>query len=87
MKLNINPREGVNKESQEYDPCYKYSYIFDVLAHNVNAITKYANLDLCGDESTWGYGGFGEKGSGMISRVIKPWSHKRWPGGCVNGYQ
>jgi len=43
----------------DYDPAYKYKKIFDVLVHNVNAITKYACLDLCVDESTFGHGGYG----------------------------
>ena len=56
-----------------YNPAYKYNLIYDVLCHNVNAITHLADLDLCGDETTWGHQGFGERGSGILQRIaIKP---------------
>jgi hypothetical protein len=35
---------------------------------NTNAITKKAELDLCGNETTCGHGGFGEAGSGILAR-------------------
>ena len=53
-----------------YDPAYKYDMIYDTLIENLNAITEEAELDLCGDETTWGHGGFGESGSGLIGRII-----------------
>ena len=55
--------------SPEYDPAYKYDFIYKVLFHNVNALTKYAELDLTGDETTWGHGGYGEAGSGLTGRI------------------
>ncbi len=42
----------------------------DVLIDNLNAITEEAELDLSGDETTWGHGGFGEPGSGIIGRIL-----------------
>lgn len=33
-------------------------------------ITKNAELNLCGDETTWGFGGFGESGSGLLSLIL-----------------
>ncbi|KAG7341224.1 hypothetical protein IV203_023175 [Nitzschia inconspicua] len=33
------------------------------MIHNVRAISERASLDLCGDETTWGHQGYGEKGS------------------------
>ena len=42
-----------------YDPAYKYDLLFKVLINNVNALTAKAELDQCGDETTWGHGGFG----------------------------
>jgi hypothetical protein len=53
-----------------YNPAYKYDMLYDVLIENLNAITEEAELDLCGDETTWGHGGFGEAGSGLIGRII-----------------
>jgi hypothetical protein len=41
-----------------------------VLFANVNAISKHAELDLCGDKTTWGHGGFGEAGSGLVGRIM-----------------
>ena len=35
--------------------------IYKTMIHNVNAITKYADLDYVGDESTYAFGGYGEK--------------------------
>ena len=47
--------------------------IYKTMIHNVNAITKYADLDYVGDESTYAFGGYGEKGSGLInSNMNKP---------------
>ena len=36
--------------------CFK-----QVIVHNVNALTKYAGLDQCGDESTWATASPGER--------------------------
>ena len=44
--------------------------IYETLIENLNAITEEAELDLCGAETTWGHGGFGEAGSGLIGRII-----------------
>src|SRR5210317_1896359 len=69
LKLNNNyesPRRG----EEGYDPAYKFTKIYDVCVHNTNAVTKTADLDLCGDESTWGFMGYGEYGSGLVSGII-----------------
>ena len=67
-KLNNN---DVDKKRGEegYDPTSKYDLIYDVLTSNVRCLTKYADLDLTGDETTWGFQGFGEKGSKVVSRI------------------
>jgi hypothetical protein len=63
--------DGVPKRGEEgYDPAYKYDMLWEALFANVNAITKHAELDLCGDETTWGHGGFGEAGSGLVGRIM-----------------
>jgi hypothetical protein len=51
------------------NPAYKYDMIYKVLVNNVAAISKYADLDQTGDKTTWGHGGFGESGSGLVGRV------------------
>eukprot|EP00957_Ditylum_brightwellii_P046518 3530556-Ditylum_brightwellii.AAC.1 len=52
-----------------YNPAYKYDYLFNVICHNVNATTCYADLDLCRDKTTFRHNGYGEPGSGFFGRV------------------
>ena len=40
------------------------------MCHNTNAITKYADEHLTVDETTWGFGGYGEKDSGLVQRLM-----------------
>lgn len=60
-KLNDN-QQAKKRGEEGYDPAYKYDYIFNAIIHNVRAISERASLDLCGDETTWGQQGYGEKG-------------------------
>jgi hypothetical protein len=53
-----------------YDPTYKYDFLYKVLVHNVNAITKTCGLDVCGYETSWGHQGFGEAGTGVGSHIL-----------------
>ena len=70
--------------SYKFDLIYKVSYILtlilkwhflihyfylQVIVHNINALTKSVNLDLCGDASTWATASPGESGSGITGRV------------------
>lgn len=69
MKLNNNqtsPKRG----EEGYNPAFKFDLIYDVLISNLNAVTKYAEADQCGDETTWGHGGYGEAGSGLAGRIM-----------------
>ncbi len=65
-----NNREVPKKGEPGCDPAYKFDMIYDVLTSNVNAINKYAGLDLCGDESTWGHNGYGVASSGLVSLIL-----------------
>ncbi|KAG7374512.1 hypothetical protein IV203_013607 [Nitzschia inconspicua] len=66
----LNDNEQAKKRGEEgYDPTYKYDYIFKAMIHNVRVISERALLDLCGDETTWGHQGYGEKGSGVLERI------------------
>jgi hypothetical protein len=56
------------KDADGYDPSYKYDYIYKCLIRNINEMTQFAELDLCGDETTCGHGGFGEADSGILAR-------------------
>ena len=68
LKL-CNNDTAKKRTEQGYDPCYKYSMIFDVIVQNTIALTKKGELDLTGDETSWGHQGFGEKGGGNLFRV------------------
>ena len=69
FKLNNNdtsPKAG----QDGYNPCSKYDLIYEVICANVIALTKHAELDLTGDETTWAHQGFGEKGANNLRRVV-----------------
>jgi hypothetical protein len=53
-----------------YNPAYKYDMIYKTPIYNINWVTKKAGLDQCGDETTWGFGGYGEPGSGLVSWIL-----------------
>jgi len=68
--LKLCNNDKAKKMGEEgYDPCYKYDLIFDVIVNNVIALTARAELDLTADETSWGHGGYGEKGAGNLFRV------------------
>ena len=63
--------ETAPKKGEEgYDPAYKFDYIFKCVINNVNELSYSADLDLCGDETTWAHNGFGEAGTGLLTRVM-----------------
>ena len=68
-KLNNNDKKK-SKDEIGYNPAYKYDFIFEVLTSNVRALTKKAELDLTGDETTWGFQGYGEAGEQVVKRVV-----------------
>jgi hypothetical protein len=68
MKLCHNgssPQRG----EPNYDPAYKYDLIYRTIIHNCNAITKFADENQTVDETTWGFSGYGEAGSGIQGRL------------------
>jgi hypothetical protein len=70
MKLNNN--QAFPKRGEEgYNPAFKFDMIYDVLNSNLNAITKYAKADQCGDKTAWGHGGYGEAGSCLGGRIMR----------------
>ena len=68
-KLCFN-RDAKKKGEPGYNPAYKYDFIFDTIISNVNAVTKYACLDLCGDETTYAHEGYGEKDTSLVARIL-----------------
>jgi hypothetical protein len=74
--IKLCDNSSVPKRGQDgYDPAYKYDFIWKAIIHNVNAITATAELDQCGDETTFGHGGYGETGTGLWGRLLnKPFT-------------
>ncbi len=69
--LKLNDNQASPKRGEEgYDPAFKFNMLYDVIISNLNTITKYAEADQCGDETTWGHGGYGEAGSGLAGRIM-----------------
>ena len=69
FKLNNNMLHTTNKAEEGYDPCVKYGMVYRALVHNMNNVTKLADLDNALDESTWGFGGYtGPCGSRLINK-------------------
>ena len=44
--------------------------IYNTIIKNNNAIMKAADLDQCGDKTTWSHGGYGESGNGPVGRIM-----------------
>ena len=58
-----------------YNPSYKYDMVYDVIVSNVSnviSLTKDGELDLTGDETSWGFQWYGEKGGKVVYRFTKP---------------
>jgi hypothetical protein len=53
-----------------YDPAYTYDFIFSTIISNINAITKYACQDLCGNETTYAHEGYGNKDTSLVSHIM-----------------
>ena len=66
LKLNNN-LTSKKKGDEGYDPTYKYDFIWNVLFYNINIISKEADLDLCGDETSWAHSGY----SDVTGRIMK----------------
>ena len=72
MKL-CNNKDALKRRDTSFDPAYKFDLIYKAIVHNVNAITKWSNLEQSGDKTTWGHGVFVEKGSGLtVCITVKP---------------
>ena len=57
----FTPKRG----AEGYDPGSKYDLLYRVMVHNMNYVTKKAELDCGVDESTWGFKGtWGTRGAG-----------------------
>ena len=54
-----------------YNSEYKFDMIYNPIIKNTNAIMKAADLDQCGDKTTWGHGGYVEAGTGLVGRIME----------------
>jgi hypothetical protein len=69
--MELNNNQASTKRGEEgYNWAFKIDMLFDVLISNLNAILKSAEANQCGDETTWGHGGYGEAGSGLAGRIL-----------------
>ena len=69
-KLCNNDSAIKNKDSPNYDPTYKYDYIFKCIINNVNYLTMDAELDCTIDETTYATASPGESGAGVTFRIM-----------------
>jgi hypothetical protein len=49
---------------------YKFDLICDTIITNILALTDAAELDFCGNESSWAHNGFWEAGTSLVGRVL-----------------
>ena len=70
IKKLCNNDSVPKKGDQNFDPTYKYDYIFKCVINNVNYLTKHAELDATIDETTFVTASPGKSGAGVTFRVI-----------------
>ena len=63
----MDPKRG----EAGYDPAYKFDMIYNTIIKNTNAIMKAADVDQCGDKTTWVHGGYREAGTGIVGRIMR----------------
>jgi len=65
-----NNKIAIKKGDPNYEPAYKFDYIWDVICHNVNALALVAKTDLCYDETSCAFNGWGEANTGLVGLVL-----------------
>jgi hypothetical protein len=50
-------KRAPERDQLGYDPAYKYDYLFNTMFYDLNAVTKYVDLNQCGDETTCAHNG------------------------------
>ena len=53
-----------------FDPAHKFDLVYECMVKNLEEVTNKATLDQTVDESSWGHGGYGEKGTGIVTDII-----------------
>ena len=69
-KLCNNDSAIKNKDSVDYNPTYKYNYIFKCIINNVNYLSMDADIDCTIDETTFATASPGESGAGITYRIV-----------------
>ena len=64
---NLTSKKGGDPN---YEPAYRFNYILDVICHNTNALTLFAESDQCFDETSYTFNGWGEAGTRLIGLVL-----------------
>ena len=70
IKKLCNNDTAPKRVQANYDPTYKYDYIFKVLVHNINFLTKKVELDATIDETSFSTASPDEAGVGVMFRVM-----------------
>ena len=60
LKLSSNETE-IPRGEEGYDPCAKYSLIYDVMVHNMNQLMSKGSRDVTMDETSWACMSFGSE--------------------------
>ena len=78
----FTPKRG----AEGYDPGSKYDLLYRVMVHNMNYVTKKAELDCGVDESTWGFQGYMGDAGGRLKN--KPYNKGTfvWATQCIIYY-
>ena len=63
---DVAPKKG----EEGYNPCYKYDYIYKVIVHHGNQLSKRSELDITGDETSWATASPGEAGVGVTGMIM-----------------
>ena len=69
LKLNDN-RDSPGRADEGYDPAYKFDLIYSTMVNKINTITKYADLNVCMDETLYAVGGYGKQ---ILGKSAKFW--------------
>ena len=77
VKKLCNNDSVAKRGSPNFDPTYKYDYIYKCIINNIDYVTEKAELDATIDETTFATASSGESGAGVTFRVVgKPYVSK-----------
>ena len=69
---NLRNNDASKKRVEEgYDTCNKFYYIWKFVFHSMKVLAQEADLELCGDKTSWSTASYGDAGAGVTGRVKK----------------